>query len=117
MMTPRQRARNLRKNSTDAERALWSLLRDRRLAGYNFRRQVPIGPYIVDFVCYQSKLIIEVDGGQHQVQKQYDDARTAWLESEGFTVLRFWNNNVLVNRAGVVCVVASVLEQRSAPSP
>ena len=116
-MTPRQRARNLRKNSTDAERALWSLLRDRRLAGHKFRRQVPIGPYIVDFVCYQSKLIVEVDGGQHQEQGQYDDTRTAWLESEGFTVLRFWNNDVLANQAGVVEVLASVLEQRSAPSP
>ena len=113
VMCLKQRARNLRRNSTDAERALWSIFRDRGLRGYKFRRQVPIGPYIVDFVCYQSKLIVEVDGGQHQEQKPYDDARTSWLESEGFAVLRFWNNDVLANRAGVVEVIISALEQRS----
>ena len=117
VMSPKERARNLRRNSTHAERALWLLFRDRRLCGYKFRRQVPIGPYIVDFVCYQSKLIIEVDGGQHQEQGQYDNTRTAWLESEGFTVLRFWNNDVLTNRDGLLEVVASVLEQSPSPSP
>ena len=116
-MTPQQRARNLRQNLTDAERALWNLLRDRRLSDHKFRRQVPIGRYIVDFVCYRSKLVIEVDGGQHQGQAQYDDARTSRLESEGFTILRFWNNDVLVNRAGVLEIITSALEQRPSPSP
>ena len=116
-MTPRQRARNLRQNSTDAERALWNLLRANRLSGRKFRRQAPIGPYIVDFVCYRSQLVIEVDGGQHQEQRQYDDMRTAWLESQGFAVLRFWNNDVLNNPAGVLEVITSVLERGTSPSP
>ena len=93
------------------------MFRDRRLCGYKFRRQVPIGPYIVDFVCYRSKLIVEVDGGQHQEQGQYDDIRTEWLESEGFTVLRFWNNDVLENRAGVLEKIRSVLDNSIHPHP
>ena len=117
VMSLTQRARNLRRNSTDAERTLWSLLRNRRLGGYKFRRQVPIGPYIADFVCHQSKLIIEVDVGQHQEQGQYDNTRTACFESEGFTVLRFWNNDVLANRAGVLEAIASHLVPSTSPSP
>ncbi len=90
-----KRARTLRKQSTDAERKLWSLLRDRNLEGHKFRRQVAIGNYIADFVCQEEKLIIEVDGGQHMENKEADDARTAWLESRGYRVVRFWNNQVL----------------------
>ena len=116
-MAQRQRARNLRKNSTDAESALWNLLRDRRLSGHKFRRQIPVGKHIVDFVCYQTRLVIELDGGQHQEQKQYDDARTAWLESEGFAVLRFWNNDVLTNPNGVLDKIVSVLDNGIHPHP
>ena len=94
-MSNTPRARQLRANPTDAERALWSILRKGQIPGHRFRRQAPIGPYIVDFVCFENKLVIEVDGGQHAEQADYDDARTAWLESQGFRVLRFWNNQVL----------------------
>ena len=94
-MSNTPRARHLRKNPTDAERALWSILRQRQVPGHRFRRQAPVGPYIVDFVCFENKLVIEVDGGQHAEQADYDDARTAWLESQGLRVLRFWNNQVL----------------------
>jgi very-short-patch-repair endonuclease len=97
-------ARKLRRDSTDAERLLWMHLRARRMAGRKFRRQVVIGPYIVDFVCFDAGLIIEADGGQHLEQQPEDDARTAFLESSGYKVLRFWNNEIL-------CDTESVLEQ------
>lgn len=98
-----QHARQLRKNMTDAERRLWQHLRSKQTLGYKFRRQEPIGSYIVDFVCYEKKLIIEVDGGQHlEKQAEYDKARDAWLKEQGFTVLRFWNNHVLGNTDGVL---------------
>ena len=89
------RARRLRKDLTDAERRLWSILRGRRLNEFKFRRQQPIGSYIVDFVCFERKLVIEVDGSQHQEQVNYDEERTKWLNSQGFEVLRLWNNQVL----------------------
>ncbi len=91
------RARQLRRNMPDAEKKLWAELRGRRLAGLKFRRQHPIGPYIADFACYDPKLVIELDGGQHgQDERLEDDAvRTAWFESKGFRVLRFWNHNVI----------------------
>ena len=78
------RARHLRKESTKAERALWNLVRDRRLAGHKFRRQVPLGSYVVDFACFEQRLVIEIDGGHHGEQGDYDRERTAWLESQGF---------------------------------
>lgn len=80
---------------TEAERALWRHLRLRQVGGAKFRRQQPIGPYILDFVCFEKKLVIEVDGGQHSEQGAYDGERSAWLEAEGFRVLRFWNHDVL----------------------
>ena len=89
------KAQNLREHSTEAEQALWRCLRNRQLAGYKFRRQVPIGKYIVDFVCFERKVVIEVDGGHHQEQVPSDTVRTTWLESQGFQVLRFWNHEVL----------------------
>jgi very-short-patch-repair endonuclease len=95
MSLPIERARQLRQNLTDAERLVWARLRGRRFAGYKFRRQIPLGKYILDFVCFDQRLIIELDGGQHTLQKEYDDVRTAWLESQGFRVLRFWNHDVL----------------------
>src|SRR3954469_18058145 len=88
-------ARTLRRNQTDAEQRLWLRLRNRQLAGYKFRRQLPIPPYIVDFVCIESHLIIELDGAQHQSSIAADNKRTAWLEKLGFQVIRFWDNDVL----------------------
>ncbi|MCY4573584.1 MAG: DUF559 domain-containing protein [Gemmatimonadetes bacterium] len=90
-----ERARELRQHSTDAERMLWSRLRNRRLQGTKFRRQAQIGQYIVDFLSMERRLIIELDGGHHADQRDSDDVRTRALESEGFQVLRFWNNEVL----------------------
>ncbi len=95
-------ARELRVNQTGAETRLWLLLRGRRLAGAKFRRQTPVGRYIVDFICFQARLIIELDGGQHATNLVADDERTAWLEGQGFRMLRFWNNDILDNTEGVV---------------
>lgn len=99
------KARRLRACMTDAEKYLWLQLRDRRLAGFKFRRQVPVGPYFVDFICWQAKLIVEVDGGQHTEQVFYDQQRSRFLERQGFTVIRFWNDEVLSNWEGVRQVV------------
>jgi len=91
-----RRARSLRINQTEAERRMWAALRSRRFHGYKFRRQQPLGSYIVDFVCFDHKLILELDGGQHNaaVAKEYDAARTTYLEREGFRVIRVWNHDV-----------------------
>jgi very-short-patch-repair endonuclease len=94
-------ARQLRRNQTDAENLFWSKLRNRALNGYKFRRQVPVGNYIADFLCIEAMLIVELDGGQHAEQQEYDQRRTHWLESQGFRVLRFWNNEVLLNIDGI----------------
>lgn len=115
-MTPRQAARTLRTHATEAERALWYHLRAARLRGYKFRRQTPLGRYIVDFVCFEARLIVEVDGGQHVEQQGYDRQRTAWLEGQGFRVLRFWNTEVLGNVEGVKEVIVQACEG-VAPSP
>jgi BirA family biotin operon repressor/biotin-[acetyl-CoA-carboxylase] ligase len=105
-----ERARALRRNLTDAERKLWHALR-RDALGVNFRRQHPIGNYIVDFVCLDRKLVIEADGGQHaEAQAAHDAARTAWLEQQGYEVLRFWNTDILTNIEGVVDVIRSKLD-------
>ncbi|HEY1721656.1 MAG TPA: DUF559 domain-containing protein [Magnetospirillaceae bacterium] len=103
------RARQLRANATDAERRLWSLLRDRRLQKYKFRRQRPVGPYIVDFICMEHRLIIEADGGQH-ADSDRDERRTIWLEARNWRVLRFWNNEILSNPRGVAERILEVLE-------
>jgi very-short-patch-repair endonuclease len=86
-------ARFLRRNETDTEKRLWYRLRRQQLNGFRFRRQHPIGPFIVDFVCLSEKLIVELDGGQHAEQITADSERTAWLEGRGYRVLRFWNND------------------------
>jgi very-short-patch-repair endonuclease len=93
----KSRARAMRRQPTDAERALWHLLRDRRLAQTKWRRQVPLGPYIVDFVCFERRVVVECDGSQHA-----ENARDAWLTTQGFTVLRFWNHTVLKERSTVI---------------
>jgi len=98
-------AKNLRKSSTDAERLLWRHLRANQLEGQKFRRQQPIGNYIVDFVCFDKRIVIEVDGGQHAIEKHKDNERDKWLEGQGFKVLRFWNNEVLMNIGGVLEVI------------
>jgi very-short-patch-repair endonuclease len=91
----------MRRTATDAERKLWFLLRDRRLDGIKFRRQVPFGRYILDLVCFERKLVIEVDGGQH-VDSQADKVRDAHLRASGFRVVRYWNADVLRNPEGVL---------------
>ena len=95
------KARELRKNLTEAERTLWKYLRLRQFDGNKFRRQQPIGKYIVDFVCFEKKLIVEVDGGQHNEQVIYDSERNEWLKKQGFRILRFWNNQILKEIDGV----------------
>ena len=95
-------ARNLRKNQTDVEKLLWRHLRNRQILGQKFRRQCPIDTYIVDFVCLELKLIIELDGGQHAVQTELDQHRTRQLKQRGFKLLRFWNNDVIQNTSGVL---------------
>ena len=99
--TPTERARALRREDTDAEARLWAALRDRRLGGWKWKRQVPFGPYIVDFLCLETRLVVEVDGSQHADLIAYDSRRTAWLGRHGLRVLRFWNSDVLTNRDGV----------------
>jgi very-short-patch-repair endonuclease len=106
------RARSLRRNSTDAERHLWRALRE-ALPHAKFRRQVPVGPFFADFLSFRSKLIVEVDGGQHGDRSEQDAARTRFLEAQGYRVLRFWNNEVIENSAGVVYAIAESLS----PSP
>jgi very-short-patch-repair endonuclease len=95
-------AKTLRKNSTRAERLLWRNLRAKQMRRFKFRRQEPIGDYIVDFVCFEKRLVIEVDGSQHMVDVARDKAREKWLQSQGFVILRFWNNEVLMNLEGVL---------------
>ena len=97
----KSRAGAMRRQPTDAERALWHLLRDRRLAQTKWRRQVPLGPYIVDFVCFERRVIVECDGSQH-AENARDAARDAWLTTQGFTVLRLWNHAVLKERSTVI---------------
>ncbi|WP_040577243.1 DUF559 domain-containing protein [Methylopila sp. M107] len=101
-------ARRLRQNATDAERALWRLLRDRRLEGVEFRRQVPIGPYVADFACASARLVIELDGGQH-AESQADARRDEALRRLGWRVARFWNDEALRNREGVLLRIAEDL--------
>ena len=104
------RARQLRARQTEAERRLWFLLRDRRLNGAKLRRQVPIGNYIVDFVCQEAKLIVELDGGQHAEQIVYDAARTKWLAEVGYRVLRIWNTELFENEEGVLTAIFNELD-------
>ncbi len=108
------RARRLRKNPTEAERRLWARLRRYQLdGGCQFRRQAPIGRYVVDFACFERGLVVEVDGGQHAWREAADADRTAWLEGEGFRVLRFWNNEVLGNTDGVVAAILDALRAQN----
>ena len=109
--TPLSRARGLRHSMTDAEHALWRILRNRQFAGIKFRRQVPVGPYIADFVCFEARLIVEADGGQH-AESQHDAVRDAWFATQGFRVLRFWNNDILKNPEGIMIAIALALSEK-----
>ena len=107
------RARELRKNATEAEKRMWRVLRE-NFPGAKFRRQVPIGPFFADFFSFPMKLVIEVDGGQHGVAQDYDARRTAFLEAQGLHVIRFWNNDVLGNTEGVIEVISLSIGEREA---
>ncbi len=106
----RDRRRQLRGNQTNAERILWSRLRNRQLRGLKFRRQFSVGPYILDFYCPKLFLAIEVDGGQHVEHAQYDERREIYLRSKNIQTLRFWNNEVLQNIDGVLEKIMSALD-------
>jgi very-short-patch-repair endonuclease len=114
---PRRRSDDavaLRYRGTEVERKLWYDLRGRRFLGWKFRRQHAIGPFIADFACIEAKLVIELDGGQH-VDSARDERRTAYLESQGWSVLRFWNNEIIENYDGVLERIAEVLRPRLRP--
>jgi len=110
----KQLARSLRKNQTDAERKLWRRLRARELCGFKFRRQYPIAPYIVDFICVEKRLIVEIDGGQHATMTEIDNTRTEFLNARGYRVLRFWNNEVLQQ---LDAVLAKIFDSLTHPHP
>jgi very-short-patch-repair endonuclease len=109
-------ARRLRRTLTNEERQLWYQLRSRRFARYKFRRQHPVGRYILDFACCEARLAIELDGGQHDERQDYDASRTSWLVEQGWTVRRFWNNELWDNEEGVLMAILQDL-QRLLPSP
>ena len=104
-----ERAKELRKSLTEAELRLWGRLKQRQLHGMKFRRQQPIGPFIVDFVCFERRVVVEVDGGQHAERSEYDSERTRWLQSRDYRVLRFWNNEVLAQTDTVAQAIADAL--------
>lgn len=111
-------ARKLRKNSTDAEHCLWQSLRNRQLLNHKFRRQYVIGNYIVDFICLDKKLIIELDGSQHMDNEIYDQKRTEYIEKHGFRVIRFCNDEVLIEIDAVLeCVVQNINHPQPSPLP
>jgi adenine-specific DNA-methyltransferase len=103
-------AKGMRREPTEAEGKVWRQLRAHRFAEWKFKRQQPIGHYIVDFVCFEHRLIVEIDGGQHVEQRAYDDRRTHWLNTQGFTVLRFWNHDVLGDSQTVLDAIWQALE-------
>lgn len=108
------RARELRRNLTEAERKLWRRLRLRQIEGLKFRRQHPLGHYVVDFICLEKRMIIELDGGQHLEQVEYDSRRTQWLEAQGFCLLRFWNHDVLTD---IESVLLAIVDALASPPP
>jgi very-short-patch-repair endonuclease len=112
-------ARTLRREATDAERALWARVRNRQVGGHKIRFQATLGPYVVDFFCAAKRLVIEIDGSQHG--EEVDRTRTAWLEAQGYCVIRFWNSDVLGNLDGVVealrLQLAGLPDVHDSPSP
>ena len=111
----RRFVRALRKNMTDAERRLWAVLRGRRFDDYKFRRQVAVGRYVADFICYEHRLIVEVDGSQHD-ESARDKTRDAWLASQGFRMLRLWNRDVLLDTDGALLSILAALKEPPHPS-
>lgn len=107
-----ERARRLRREMSDEERILWMLLRDRRFVGFKFRRQVPLGDYVVDFVCFERKLVLELDGAQHAepVQAAFDAKRTQYLEAAGFRVARVWCADLFKDREGAMDLILNALK-------
>ncbi|MFN3451133.1 MAG: endonuclease domain-containing protein [Sphingorhabdus sp.] len=110
-------ARGLRKQATPAEIKLWQSVSKRQLSGFKFSRQMPIGPYFADFVCRSAKLVVEVDGPSHDMQVEYDRARTELIEAQGYRVIRFSNMDVLQNLEGVLGTIGRVLHELSLPNP
>ena len=108
----RERARELRLDAPHAERKVWRALRNRGLDGFRFKRQVPIGPWFADFCCHEAKLIVELDGYHHAETKVHDERRTAWLEREGYRVIRFWNGDVFTSFDAVLEEIARVARER-----
>ena len=100
-------AGRLRRDATNAEKMIWHILRNRQLAGAKFRRQATLGRYVVDFLCVEAKLVVELDGGQHDAET--DAQRTRWLEAQGYRVMRFWNNDVIENLEGVADTIRASL--------
>ncbi len=111
------RARTLRRNMTEAETRVWHMLRAHRTNGYKFRRQVPIGRYIADFICHEARLVVEIDGGQHDHYSLRETERSGFLQSQGYRVLRFWNNEVLANPDGVFETIINALAASPPPKP
>jgi len=111
------RARSLRSSHTEVESLLWTHLRARRLSGFKFRRQVPVGGYVVDFVCIEANLVVEVDGAQHADRIDFDTQRSAVLAKSGFRVLRFWNNEVLQRLNDVLAEILRHLQAPPSPQP
>ena len=108
-------AREMRSRMTDAEAMLWMMLRNRRIAGAKFRRQHPVGRYILDYYCVENKLAIELDGGQHGVALDYDQRRDSWLRTQGIQVLRFWNNQMLIETEAVMEAIYQAIIATSPP--
>ncbi len=113
-----QRAKELRKTQTSYEEKLWRYLRGKRFSGFKFKRQEPIARYIVDFVCYKAKLIVELDGSQHFENKNHDENRDYWLKEQGFSVLRFWNHELTKQTKNVLDTIWNALQEKHPlPSP
>lgn len=110
-------AKNLRQNMTPQEQLLWRFLRNRHFAHYKFRRQHPVGPFILDFACLRPKVAIELDGSQHDENRHYDENSTLWLESRGWVVLRYWNNELTENTDGVLTAIFDTLRAQSVSHP
>src|SRR6476620_4070024 len=110
-------AKRMRHQPTNAETLIWTALRGARLHGFKFKRQQPIGAYIVDFVCFEHSLIIEIDGGQHGDEVSADQARSNWLQRQGFRVLRFWNNEVIERKDDVLETIIRALREYPSPQP
>lgn len=111
-----QRAKKLRSDQTDAEAKLWYHLRAHRFLGIKFKRQKPVGPYIVDFICDEHRLVIELDGGQHIERQSYDERRSQFLNSQGLRILRFWNDDVLRDTDAVLEAIRLALGEQPSPT-